>query len=128
MLLNHAPQPRSLESRDIRKQFFFDSSTQNTTLFISDSSSPEIEFPPDLPKTTSTNLQVSWTSSEFAFFQCNLDGVQRISCGQGTTGDMSFRTSEGPHTFSVRGTDRYGNAGEWRQYRFDVGKEKNTLP
>ena len=36
---------------------------------------------------------------------------------------MSFRVPEGPHTFSVRGTDRYGNAGEWKRYKFNVGKD-----
>ena len=82
-----------------------------------------IQFSPNLPQRTSTTTKVSWSSSEFAYFQCNLDGVQTISCGQGETGDMSFPVSEGPHTFSVRGTDRYGNAGEWERYKFVVGKK-----
>ncbi len=36
---------------------------------------------------------------------------------------MTFGTTKGPHTFSVQGTDRNGNVGEWKRYTFDVGKE-----
>ena len=81
-----------------------------------------IQFDPNLPQITSTKPKVSWTSSEYAYYECMLDGVQRISCGRGTSGDMTISVSTGPHTFSVRGTDSYNNVGEWKQYSFDVGK------
>ena len=82
-----------------------------------------INFDPNLPTRTSGNPKVQWTSSEFAYFECDLDGLQTIVCGQGTSGDMTFGVSKGPHTFSVRGTDRYRNVGEWKRYKFNVGKE-----
>ena len=80
-----------------------------------------IHFDPSLPQVTSRNPKISWNSSEYAYYDCILDGVQS-PCDQGTSGDMTFSVSKGPHTFSVRGTDNYGNVGEWKRHSFNVGK------
>lgn len=93
-------------------------------LVILDSRSPEIQFDPNLPRKTSLKPKVTWTSSETADFECDLDGAQKISCGQGLAGELTFGVSKGPHTFSVRGTDKHGNVGEWKRYNFDVGKHR----
>ena len=83
-----------------------------------------IQFDPNLPQKTSINPKITWTSSEFAYFECLLDSVRKIICGQGPSGQLTFGVSKGPHTFSVRGTDKNGNIGEWKRHTFEVGKER----
>ena len=66
---------------------------------------------------------MTWTSSEFSNFECALDDKTRsIRCGRGTSGDWNgLSIPHGPHTFWVRGTDSFGNVGEWEPYNFEVG-------
>ncbi|CAB3983302.1 Hypothetical predicted protein [Paramuricea clavata] len=91
-----------------------------TVSWDTDSSSPVIQFDPNLPQKTSINPKMTWTSSEFAYFECLLDSVRKIICGQGPSGQLTFGVSKGPHTFSVRGTDKNGNVGEWKRHTFEV--------
>ncbi|XP_028410633.1 uncharacterized protein LOC114533322 [Dendronephthya gigantea] len=94
--------------------------TPVTANWVTDSSGPVISFDPNLPIETSRKPTMSWTSSEYAYYECDLDGEQRIPCGQGTSKDMTFEVRKGPHTFSVRGTDRNGNVGEWARHTFEA--------
>lgn len=106
------------------KKFCFEPS-----IFISDKTSPNILFTPGLPTKFRDRPRVTWTSSEYARFECSLNDQGRFRlCGKGSRGDWS-RTGvpAGVHDFFVRGTDRNGNVGPIANFRFSIGKCQSDL-
>ena len=62
--------------------------------------------------------------SEFARFECSLDGFVRGNqqCGSGTAGVWQIYKPDGNYTLSVRGRDINGNTGSVVSHSFRVGK------
>ncbi|CAB4028569.1 Hypothetical predicted protein [Paramuricea clavata] len=82
--------------------------------FVVDSRPPEITFSGDLPETTSRNPTLTWSSSEYATFECKLEDGKIFNCGSGDDGIWSGRNmTDGAHSLSVRGTDALGNKGQF---------------
>ena len=90
-----------------------------------DSRAPDIQFRSNLPKKTQGYPQFTWNASEPSNFECALDNIENMRrCGGGTSGRWSgVNVPNGPRMLWVRGTDDMKNVGEWKSYKFDVGKE-----
>lgn len=88
-----------------------------------DKTSPNILFTPGLPTKFREKPKVTWTSTEYARFECALNNNEQFrDCGRGTEGMWTKdRVSEGIHDFFVRGTDRHGNVGPTESFRFSIG-------
>ena len=94
----------------------------NITKF-SDSSPPQITFSGDLPETTSRNPTLTWSSNEFAKFECKLEDGIIFDCRSGEDSSWTGRNlTDGPHSLSVRGTDNLGNKGQFISRSWNVGK------
>ena len=92
--------------------------------FCSDSVAPRIEFN-QLPDSSDTSPQFSWTSNEQANFECSLDDGEYENCGGGYDGRWrKENVPGGGHKFSVRGTDANGNAAEPVEHTWNIGKLK----
>lgn len=89
-----------------------------------DSSGPQVTFDPNQPTVTLRFPRFSWRSSEFARFECSLDGFVRDKqpCGSGTTGIWQIYKPDGNYTLSVRGRDTSDNTGPAVSHSFRVGK------
>ena len=94
-----------------------------------DSSPPQITFSGDLPESTSRNPALTWSSNEFAKFECKLEDGVIFECGEGDDGLWTGRNlNDGPHSLSVRGTDNLGNKGQFISRSFNVGKSLYFKP
>ena len=93
-------------------------------MIVSDKTSPNIIFTPGLPTKFRANPKITWTSTEYASFECGLNDNQVFkSCGQGSQGQWSnAMVPTGLHDFFVRGTDRHGNVGPVSSFRFTIGE------
>ena len=108
---------RIIEVRNLNKLFvtFFH--------YFLDKTSPNIIFTPGLPTKFREMPKITWTSTEYASFECSLDDNSVFkSCGEGVKGTWTQSKSRGGfHDFFVRGTDRNGNVGPTANFRFTIG-------
>ena len=66
---------------------------------------------------------MTWSSSEYAAFECKLEDGKIFNCGSGDDGIWSGRDmSDGTHSLLVRGTDTLGNKGQFISRSWTVGK------
>ncbi len=71
--------------------------------------------------TMQTSATFTWTSDEFAEFECSLDGLPFTACGSGTNGSAEYvDLGISDHTFRVRGTDIDQNVSTPVQRSFTV--------
>lgn len=95
----------------------------NSFSFILDTRPPQITFSGNLPETTSRNPTLTWSSSEFATFECQLEDGVVFECGSGNEGLWTGNNlRDGLHSLSVRGTDKLGNKGQFISRSWSVGK------
>lgn len=78
-----------------------------------DSSHPRLTFSDNSPETSGKNPTLTWTSSEYAKFECILDDFdKKFDCGAGINGSWTGKNlKDGRHLFWVRGTDSSNNTG-----------------
>ena len=102
---------------------FFQKSSTYKNQIVSDSIVPTITFDDNQPKFTFRTPRFTWTSSEFANFECSLDGFQTIEqCGSGWLGSWQRYKPDGQYELFVRGRDSNGNTGIPAKHSFRVGK------
>ncbi len=90
---------------------------------FSDTQPPQITFSGDLPETTSRNPTLTWSSSEYASFECKLEDGVIFECGSGDDGSWTgSNMKDGTHSLSIRGTDTLGNQGQFISRSWVVGE------
>lgn len=91
-----------------------------------DNVGPALKFTGKLPDDVMNKNQqtFSWTSSEYAKFTCYIDSdTNSVPCGNSKKGSWtSNELDDGPHRFTVLGTDPHGNQGPPIQHTWDIGK------
>ena len=69
--------------------------------------------------------RIRWTSNEYAYFECSLNGAEYSRCGNGLQGSYSrSEIPSGAHVFRVRGRDNKGNVGEPISLTIEIGTER----
>ena len=78
---------------------------------------------PDTSVHNTSNPTFTWTSSEYATFECAVDDTRLYEdCGKGTGGTFTANdVPNGRHMFFIRGKDNANNYGPHVQYPFQVG-------